>query len=372
MEALFFTVLLMLTIENLKNYLAEIFGGKVEIIGIGELGGEIKEADKLKGFGYGKPYLIKFKVNGNTKEVVLSTIKPSIFDHQHFSDRAKILLWQHHAFNKLPNHVKSIDVGAFTANGKMISLGKCTEFFLLTEKVEGTLYHADLDRIKTEGKLTKLDIERCEALAKYLADIHQVKGSDQSLYLRKIRELIGHGECIMGLIDSYPSNLSYITEEFYIEVERKCIEWRWKLKKKTHRLSQVHGDYHPWNIMFREGTDFTLLDRSRGEWGEPADDVTALTINYIFYSLQAHGKLEGVFEKLFQIFWKTYIERTGDEEILEVVQPFYAWRGLVIASPIWYPTLPLNVRVKLFNFIKNVLKTEKFDINAVNQYLEET
>ncbi|MCS7386371.1 MAG: aminoglycoside phosphotransferase family protein [archaeon GB-1867-005] len=361
----------MLTLKNLESYLSEVYCGKVKIIGIGELGEKIEEAKKLKGFGYGKPYIIKFEVNGAAREVVLSTVKPSIFDHQHFSDRARILLWQHHAFNKLPKHVKSIDVGAFTVNGKMISLGKCIEFFILTEKVEGTLYHVDLDRIKARGELSNLDIERCKALAKYLVDIHRVKGTDPSLYHRRIRELIGHGECIMGLIDSYPTNLSYVNQQFFIEVERKCIEWRWKLKRKAHRLSQVHGDYHPWNIMFREGTKFSLLDRSRGEWGEPADDVTALTINYIFYSLQAHGRLEGAFERLFKIFWETYLNSTGDDEILQVVQPFYAWRGLVVASPIWYPTLPLEVRAKLLNFIKNVLQTEKFDIKDVNQYLEE-
>ena len=95
-----------------------------------------------------------------------------------------------------------------------------------------------------------------------------------------------------------------------------------------------------------------------------------MTINYIFYSLQAYGRLEGPFEKLFKTFWKTYLDQTGDEEILEVVQPFYAWRGLVVASPVWYPNLPRDVRVKLFNFIKNVLRTERFDLDRVNELLE--
>jgi aminoglycoside phosphotransferase family enzyme len=36
-------------------------------------------------------------------------------------------------------------------------------------------------------------------------------------------------------------------------------------------------------------------------------------------------------------FGKIYLKKTGDSEILEVVQPFYAWRALVVASPIWYP-----------------------------------
>lgn len=140
----------------------------------------------------------------------------------------------------------------------------------------------------------------------------------------------------------------------------------------AHRLSQVHGDFHPWNVMFRKDTDFTVLDRSRGEWGEPADDVTAMTINYIFYSLQKYGKLAGVFEQLFHLFWDNYLEKTGDSEILEAVQPFYAWRGLVLASPIWYPSLDRDVRLKLLNFTKNVLQRERFDLKSVNSYISET
>jgi aminoglycoside phosphotransferase family enzyme len=131
----------------------------------------------------------------------------------------------------------------------------------------------------------------------------------------------------------------------------------------------VHGDFHPWNILFREGVDFTVLDRSRGEWGEPADDVSAMTMNYVFYSLQKYGKLTGIFENLFGLFWENYLQKTNDVEILEVVQLFYAWRGLVVASPIWYPHLEEQVRIKLLNFVKNVLTCEKFDLTRVNYYL---
>jgi hypothetical protein len=123
--------------------------------------------------------------------------------------------------------------------------------------------------------------------------------------------------------------------------------------------------------MFRQGTDFTVLDRSRGEWGEPADDTSALSINYLFYSLHVYGRLAGPFEELFKLFWNNYLEKTGDEEMLTVIQPFYAWRGLVVASPIWYPHLTLDVREKLFNFIRNVLNTDCFDLKDVNQYFEE-
>ena len=172
----------------------------------------------------------------------------------------------------------------------------------------------------------------------------------------------------MGLTDSYPPGLDYITEEEIVKIEKKCLEWRWRLKHKAHRCSRVHGDYHPWNVLFRKGMDFTVLDRSRGEWGEPADDTSCMTVNYLFYSLQTYGKLTGPFETLFNLFWRNYLDKTGDEEMLTVIQPFYAWRGLIIASPIWYPSLSLDVRVKLFNFIRNVLETEKIDLTGLNSY----
>jgi hypothetical protein len=355
--------------DALQKYLSSLYDGDAEILGVWRLGGE--KLEDLKGFGYGYPYVIEFRIGGGeVKQVVLETMRPEGFGHDHFSDRAQILLWQHSAFNKLPKHVRSIDVGAFAEDGKCLkSLGKCNEFFILTEFVDGKLYHLDLDRIKETGQLNALDEKRCLALSDYLVGIHKVKQKSPWLYVRRIRELVGHGECIMGLLDSYPPNLNFVNENYLIDVERDCVVWRWRLKRMTHRLSQVHGDFHPWNLMFRNGIDFTVLDRSRGEWGEPADDVTAMTINYIFYSIQKYGELAGVFERLFRVFWENYLRKTGDFEILKVVQPFYAWRGLVVASPIWYPNLDRNVRIKLLNFVKNVLQHEKFDLDAVNSYI---
>lgn len=116
--------------------------------------------------------------------------------------------------------------------------------------------------------------------------------------------------------------------------------------------------------------DFRLLDRSRGEYGDPADDLTSLTLNYLFFSLQHSGRLEGPLEKLFLRFWNRYLEKSGDREILSVVAPFFAFRGLVIASPLWYPTLSDAVRRSILAFVLAVLDTESFDPTQVNTYAE--
>ena len=123
--------------------------------------------------------------------------------------------------------------------------------------------------------------------------------------------------------------------------------------------------------MFREGADFTILDRSRGKWGEAADDVSAMTINYLFFGLlKTDGnEIDKEFKQLYETFFAIYLDKSGEYELLEVIQQFYAFRGLVVASPIWYPNISLDTRRKLFNFIKNMLEAEVFDYKGVSKYL---
>jgi hypothetical protein len=366
--------------DKIRAYLERTLGTPVKLIGVKELGLESESADdgkeqqEIKGFGYGKPYFVTFERgdSGEVQDVVISTMKGDGFGHDHFADRAGILLWQHHAFNTLPKHVRSLDVGYVTKDGRMASTRDAEEFFIVCEKVEGSEYVNDLNRLRDGGSLRELDKERVYALASYLADIHAVTSDNAGLYIRRLRELVGHSECIFGLTDSYPAGYELISNDELKEIEKRCIDWRWKLKERTDRLCMVHGDFHPWNVMFREGADFTVLDRSRGEWGEAADDVTAMTINYLFFGLlKTDGKeVDKEFKELFELFFDVYLEKTGDDELLKVIQPFFAFRGLVVASPIWYPNISLDTRRKLFNFIKNVLEAEELDYKRVSRYLE--
>ena len=352
--------------EKLEQYLKSLLGNDIIIDALVPLG---QPADNLvKGFGYGTPLRVDFKIPGGPKQsAVLHTMSPGPFGHEHMADRARILLWSHRAFNRLPRHVRSFDVGGFQRDRSLLSLANVEELCLLTEYAEGQAYASDLERLRDSGTLADLDLARADALCDYLVDIHRAGVENPDLYIRRSRELIGDGECIMGLCDSYPDHPLF-TPQVLEQIEHRAVAWRWRLKNYTHRLRQVHGDFHPWNILFGPGTDFRLLDRSRGEYGDPADDVTCLTANYLFFSLQRSGRLEGILETLWRRFWNRYLDQTGDREMLLVSAPFFAFRGLVMASPVWYPHLEDLVRRKLLNFILNVLEADGFDPALVNTY----
>lgn len=353
----------------LEAYLKTRFGPSAELLAYGPIGKETSGA-RHKQYGYGAPVRLTFCQGDQTRRVVLGTMSPGPFGHEHPADRAQAMLWDYDCYGRLPRHIAALDVGAFTEDGELMSVAKAKEFFLLTQWSDGETYHKDLERLAGAKRPTALDRKRTEALSGYLATIHRKKHKDPQLYRRRLRELLGHGECIMGLTDSYPDRFAFITEELLQRIEVACNVWRWRLRGKHARLSQVHGDFHPWNVLFRRGADFSVLDRSRGEWGEPADDVTSMSINYLFFSLCRHGSLKGALEVVFRSFWDRYLMESRDQGVLETTAPFFAFRGLVLASPLWYPKLTVTVRRKIFRFIENVLATSRFDPADINRYCE--
>jgi Ser/Thr protein kinase RdoA (MazF antagonist) len=352
--------------DVLAAYLASVLGARVEGIVLRPLGAPRSDAADPKGFGYGVPFEAACRVDGVLRSFVVSRTRPAQgFGHDYPADRAWQALYGHTAYNSFPRHARSLDVGFVRSTGELVSAADATEFFQVVEKAPGALYWLDLDRL-LESPLRPLDTERAVTLARFLAEAHAQKRDEPTLYQRRIRELVGHGECLMGILDSYPHPYPLLPPAACEALERAAISWRWRLRGRARRLARVHGDFHPWNLLFGEGTDFAVLDRSRGEWGEPADDVSALAVNYLFFGLRrsATRDEQGVAEPLrglFEAFLTAYLRASGDGELLEVLPPFFAFRALVIAHPRWYPTLSDATRRALIRFARAMAEPGPFD-----------
>lgn len=324
---------------GLRARLAELYPGAT-IVRVTALRDDETGGDAMKALGYGRPLKIELS-GGHT--AVFHTARPDDFGHDRRSDRTNNLLLAYDTFGKLPHHVAAIDMGLVRGDGALVSLERTGEPYLITSWVDGTLYADELRHAP--------DPAHAEALARVLLEIHAQPGSHAGAYTRAIRDLLGHGEGIFGLVDSYPPGV--VAPARLRALEEACLAWRWKLRGQTHRLRRTHGDFHPFNIVFND-RGVCLLDASRGSEGDPADDVACLTINYLFFGTGRDMRA------LWDAFWRVYL--AGDTaDVLAAVAPFYAWRALVLASPVWYPHLAPADRDRILGFAERALAADRFD-----------
>ena len=321
----------------------------------------------LKAYGYGRPLCVVFTARGKEERVVVRTMSPDPFGHERRADRVGAMVLSFDTFASVPRHIRPMDVGTFADDGALVST-PAGEPFLVTEYVDGELYAQDLAELAKADAPRPLDLERAEALAEYLAALHAER-ADPALYARFLRDTIGGGEGIFGQVDGYPEDDEVAPPSRLEAIEAAANRWRWHLRAKKHRARRTHGDFHPFNLLFREGCDLSVLDASRGGVGEPADDVTCLAVNYLFFGFARRGHFEGPERRLWEAFWRRYLDASRDAEVLEVTPPFFAWRLLVLASPVWYPDLSPDTRERLLGLAESLLGGVRFYPDALDDLL---
>src|SRR5271167_3930211 len=102
-----------MTPEHVERYLTSLLQQPISVKSMATLGHEPEEVQD-KAFGYGTPVRVDYETTDQKRcTVVIHTISPGPFGHEHMADRAQILLWQHKAFNLLPKHVRAVDIAGF-------------------------------------------------------------------------------------------------------------------------------------------------------------------------------------------------------------------------------------------------------------------
>lgn len=343
-----------------------------QILRVTRFGADTTTSDETsKAGGYGAPLRLEVLHAGVTKMLVLHTASENEFGHDRRADRAAEMILAADTFGSIPGHAEVLAVGAYRGSDDFVSLRGTGEFYLLTTHAEGHPYAEDLRRIVKSGAVSPLDAERERTLAEYLSVLHAKKPEpSRAAYVRSIRDSIGSGEGVFGIADGYPDGVPAISAPRLQNIEERCVAWRWYLKRRSERLARIHGDFHPFNVLFGDETKLALLDTSRGSLGDPADDVTCMSINFPFFALGQTGAWRGALRSLWLDFWERYVSLTGDDAIYEVAAPFFAWRGLVLANPKWYPELAAADRERILSFVERVLDSVRFSPSLAEEFFD--
>ncbi len=341
-------------------------GGRVT--SVTALGPDTESHDAThKAAGYGVPLRIDaVDAGGKPHRFVFHTASPGVFGHDRRADRAAEMLLAFDDFPKIPGHVEAVDVGAIArSSGELVSLRDAGELYLLTRWAEGHVYAEELRALAARGRLEDRDARHCEALAGYLARLHEPR-DDAAAWRRSVRDLVGSGEGIFGIIDGYPDDAPGAPPERLRAIERRCVDWRWRVVNRSDRLRRTHGDFHPFNLVFDSEDRLVTLDASRGCLGDAADDLCALSINYVFFALGHAGAWRNGLRPLWYRVWNGWMALTGERDVLDFAAPWLAWRGLVLANPAWYPDVGENERRALLGFVEHVLDAPRLDLDAAD------
>lgn len=350
-----------MTPPRLREYVARLYPG-AQILAIEPLAPDTAAATSAtaKAAGYSEPIRLVLDDHGERRELVWRVASANDLGHDRRADRAAEILLAHDDFATIPAHVRAIDVGAVGADGELISLRDAGELYLVTTYAKGTIYADDLRQLADGRPLADRDLQRLDALAAYLADLHVPIAHGDARYRRAIRDLIGHGEGIYGIVDSYPDDVPSAPASRLHRIEEDCASWRFRLRGHGARLCRSHGDFHPFNIVFDDVAP-TMLDASRGACGDPADDVTALAINFLLFAIDARATWDGSLGVLWRRWWERCAELRPDPYLPYVAPAFFAWRALVVCNPRFYPQLSRSGRHALLGLAEQALDARRFD-----------
>ena len=322
------------------------FGPGARVLSVDPLQG-----DRAKRIRHSRVWRVSFLDRDARRRSVILRNPVSVADgDQHIASRVRHALWQFQAFNRLPHHARAYAVGALGADGRQYDLGDVREPFILEEDVQGRDLMSDLwdgtagdDRVHRE----------LLACARLLREVHRRELPDGADYRRSLREYTVR---YCRLLDTFPEGSEFVARHGEA-VTQSGLRWYWRLRGHPERLSVIHGDFHPGNILFRDG-DICVIDRKHLEYGDPNEDVAPLVVNVLVAALARHGRLTEPHVAQLSDFFAEYLRGGVNADYAEWMPPFVLTRLLVLANPDWY-ALEEGVRQRIWRFAAEVCELDR-------------
>ena len=302
-------------IKAILEYLAKHHGTSVKFLGLSPFSNEKKGLRQL--------FLLRYEVDGKEKKLLLKT----------FATTGLPLDGQWAAMIRacvFTDPFRTHTLGVFVDQGdRSAVIEEFRQVYLLEEYAAGELLAQDLLAVTQTGWSEKT-ATRVKVLAKTLAAIHKTECRDQSL-ASYVRTLYGGDFGLWAHLDANKSSAS----EWQENVIQQSFQWRTILLTALPYPRCIHGDCHAWNIIFTSDEEIKVTGVQHTDYGLPADDIAAFTINFFSFAIQ-HPEQKAVWQNLYTMFLDEYLSQCSGEDqrsILMTLPFFLGWRAVVLSNP---------------------------------------
>ena len=327
-----------------------------------------------KAAGYGRPVRVTLRLPGGIeRRFVFRTQASNEFGHDRRADRAEAALLAYDLFGRFPDHVRALDVGAVAADGRLVSLRRRRRVRTSPpagRRARSTPRTSGAWRARGAARSTSPAARRSRAT--WRGSTREAL-DDPAAWRRAVRDLLGHGEGIFGDGRRLPGGRARRRRRPGSGRSRSAA-WppagrsgggRRASRAPTATSTRSTSSSAP-PAAGEDGARFTLLDASRGGRGDPADDVVALSVNYLFFALEHPGAwARGLGAAVAPVLGGLSAGSATTRGSWRRAPPYLAWRALVLCCPRFYPRLGPAARDALLGLAERTLDAGRLDLADV-------
>lgn len=228
---------------------------------------------------------------------------------------------------------------------------------------EGVSYFKLLNDRRDKEAFDATDEAELEHIVGFIATLHAKRHFSgeperlRALYNDSLRAELIHPELTMTLLHELGDDSPLLPPSKQGEYISLLLDVIHRWKNRSDRLRALHGDFWAANLFVRKDSTVWVIDYSRIPWGDPGLDVGKWISQYVWFYHQTGNPY---FRELTDRFLTLYIEKTGDAEIMHALCLGFTFLGAMYASPDVFSHVGLDVRTKMFDHIRSILKNNTF------------